>query len=453
MAKKADLFIYLKIIAVILLIALPFLASTVYRAIVAPDTHIRLAGGLPGGRYDEFIDSLVAELNENSLIQNAEGRSSNGSYHNLELLESREVDFALFQSGSDLKDDLTDEHKEILFVSNIFPEVAHLLVREGITQEQIENLEFDSVAVGNPSSGDYRVGIALLEHLGIDESSDKVRPMDYEEIIDAFKNNEIDWAIVSVGVGAEAVQTLISDGNCRLIGIPMRDAFLSKHVAYSSYIIPEGSYFSDQRKIPAEDLKSIAVHAQLLAHKDVASKTVGEILNRLNHANFLKKNRLRSLFVEGNRYALRQPEFELHAGAERYYDPSFRPFINPDFVEATEGIRSFVVSGLIGLFFLIRWIHKRNERSQAHKLDQFIDRLLEIEQEQIHLDRDYTSEESDTLEKYLDEITELRRQALTEFTAHDLNDDPAIECFISMSHGLTEKINAKLTRDAIRKSK
>ena len=108
-------------------------------------------------------------------------------------------------------------------------------------------------------------------------------------------------------------------------------------------------------------------------------------------------------------------------------------------------------SGLIGLFLLFRWLRIKSERSQAHKLDEYIHRLLAIEQEQMVLDGDYTGEQILRLEGYLDEVTELRREALEEFTAHQLNDDPAIECFISMSHALSQKVNAKLTRDAIRK--
>jgi hypothetical protein len=46
----------------------------------------------------------------------------------------------------------------------------------------------------------------------------------------------------------------------------------------------------------------------------------------------------------------------------------------------------------------------------------------------------------------LDQVTELRQEALSEFTAHELNEDRAVDCFIEMCHALSDKINAKLTR-------
>ena len=451
MPKKKAVVFWLRIVFVVFLVCLPVIISGVYRYVIRPNPNVVIAGGLEGGRYDEFTRSLVNELNDSSQLSRAKSIQTGGSYENLELLEKRKVDFALFQSGSDLSEDLADEHRDIVFVSNVFPEVAHLIVRSDITQEQIDRLDFSNVAVGVPTSGDYRVGKAVLTHFDLENPDVKVSSMEYVELIQAFQENQIEMAILTVGIGAEIVQDLIDHCNCRLIELPTRDAFLSKHVAYFSYTIPRGAYMSGSKMIPDSDLSTIAVNSQLLTHKRTPSGAVRELLKTLNHSRFLKKNRLRNLFVDGSKFATSQPEFPLHDGASIYYDPRFRPILNPDFVEATEGIRSFVVSGLIGIFFLVRWLRKRAERSQAHQLDEYIHRLLQIEQEQMGLDRDYTDEQISSLEVFLDEITQLRQEALTEFTAHDLKDDPAIECFISMSHALSEKIYTKLTRDAIRK--
>ena len=53
------------------------------------------------------------------------------------------------------------------------------------------------------------------------------------------------------------------------------------------------------------------------------------------------------------------------------------------------------------------------------------------------------------MEDLLDEVTKLRQEALSSFSANDFNEDSGFECFISMSNSLTEKINAKLTRQRI----
>lgn len=453
MSKKVNVVFFLKVLVVLSLVVLPFLASAIYQSLISPNPKVKFAGGFAGGRYDEFVQAFVAELNENSELNESTSIQSGGSYANLELLKNRKVDFALFQSGSDQKEDLETEHRKVMFISNIFPEIVHLLVREDISTERVRKLDFTKIAIGLPTSGDYRSGMALVSHLNLDREGILIKNLDYNETLEAFKAADIELAILNVGLGADVIQTFVDSAGCRLIDLPMRDAFLSKHVAYNGYTIPEGTYYSQKEKTPEQDIKSVAVHAQLLTHQDVSSVVVGEVLETLHGSKFVRQNRLRDLFLEGNAYALKQPEFSLHTGAERYYDPHFQPWINPDFVDATEGIRSFVFSALIGIFLLFRWFRVRRERSQEHNLDQFIHRILAIEQEQIQLDRDYSTKEIDQLESYLDEITELRRQALLEFTAHELNDDPAIECFINMSHALSEKINSKLTRDSIRKNR
>ena len=62
------------------------------------------------------------------------------------------------------------------------------------------------------------------------------------------------------------------------------------------------------------------------------------------------------------------------------------------------------------------------------------------------VDGEGDASEAAALQKMLDQVTVLRQEALQEFTAHELNEDRAVDCFIEMCHALSDKINAKLTR-------
>jgi hypothetical protein len=76
--------------------------------------------------------------------------------------------------------------------------------------------------------------------------------------------------------------------------------------------------------------------------------------------------------------------------------------------------------------------------------------LLDIENDQMKLDEGGASEDEILkLEDFLDEVTKLRQEALSSFSANDFNHDSGFECFILMSNSLTEKINAKLTRQRL----
>jgi len=56
----------------------------------------------------------------------------------------------------------------------------------------------------------------------------------------------------------------------------------------------------------------------------------------------------------------------------------------------------------------------------------------------------------DVLEELLDEVTQLRSDAMESFSANELMQDTGTECFIMLSNSISEKINAKLTRMRLR---
>ena len=81
-----------------------------------------------------------------------------------------------------------------------------------------------------------------------------------------------------------------------------------------------------------------------------------------------------------------------------------------------------------------------------HRLDRFIRALLQIERRQIELDSNAQAQDIDVLQDLLDEVTVLRQKALGEFSAHELSEDRGASCFMDMCHELSQKINAKITR-------
>ena len=161
---------------------------------------------------------------------------------------------------------------------------------------------------------------------------------------------------------------------------------------------------------------------------------------------------LTELFAHDNAFASAKPEFPVHAGSDHFFNPDIKPLLNPNFVEATEGLRSFVVSILVAGWFLATWLKRRSERSQTHRLDRLIHSIMDIEERQMSLDEEPSGSDIEALQRILDELTELRRKALGEFTFHDINDDRSVECFLVMCYSLSEKINAKLTRQRLEKA-
>ena len=107
------------------------------------------------------------------------------------------------------------------------------------------------------------------------------------------------------------------------------------------------------------------------------------------------------------------------------------------------------MSLIAAAWLLRRWWTRRLVRSQEHRLDRYIRKLLELERQQMEVDGEGNAEESKRLQTMLDDVTILRQEALSEFTAHELNEDRAVDCFVEMCHALSDKINAKLTRHSL----
>jgi len=161
---------------------------------------------------------------------------------------------------------------------------------------------------------------------------------------------------------------------------------------------------------------------------------------------FQRANRLGELFAEGETFATMRTLFPLHDGAVHYFEPELKPLLSADFVEATEGLRSFVVSMLFAGWLVWRWLRENRIRKQEHRLDRFIRRLLEIECQQMDLDQFASGDDFIKLNEMLDEVTTLRQEALGELTSHELHNDPAAGVFIEMCDALSNKINSKLSR-------
>jgi uncharacterized protein len=233
----------------------------------------------------------------------------------------------------------------------------------------------------------------------------------------------------------------------KLIDVPFVDALARRNTSLTRNIIPAG-YFQVAPAIPPTDFHTVSLNAQLLAGNSAPVGLVEEMTPIITDARFQRRHGLTELAEGGTAYAIQRPEFELHASASHVFYPDLKPFINPDFVEGTEGIRSFLVSLIAAAWLLRRWWTQRLIRSQEHRLDRYIRQLLELELErqQMEVDGEGNAEESKRLQTMLDDVTTLRQEALSEFTAHELNEDRGADCFVQMCHALSDKINAKLTR-------
>lgn len=457
------------------LILLPVGIGWLYREITKFPEEITIGTGPPGGRYRVIAKALEEEIITRHPDVDVTLVPTNGSLENLLLLREGKLDLALYQPGiyeafkeHDLKaleSAKTDAKKSPLprlgdpgktaFVANLYSQPAHLIIRQDakIDAENLQKmLKHKKVALGTKQSGAFGMSMILLKHFGLKKDDLAVKYADsdaadyYDDVKTGFKEGDLDAAFITMGVRAPIFNDLARTGKCAIVSIPNRKALLQNNLYLSQYTIPAGLYGDHPYIIPRTEVETVASGAQLLTREKANAYLVEAVTRIVLDKNFARQNHLNELFeYEGRAFALKKAETAIHDGAQSVYDPEFDIHL----VETGEAAYSLAVSTAIAAFFGVRWLRKRGARKKEHKLDRYIRSLLVIEEQQVGLDQGAAAKDLERLQKLLDEVTFLRQTALRELSAHELNEDRGADCFIEMCHALSNKINAKISRQRL----
>ena len=410
-------------------------------------SEITIAGGPLEGRYAQLALGLATELDHRFDI-NVIVTETHGSMENFESVQSGQAMFGLYQAETRA----ALEHEEdptstVRFVANMYPEY---LIPVTAADANVDLMELTDriVACNDLKSGDHTMMNLLLGHLG-GSHRPVTATIEYIDMPSALDEGKIDLAIIGSGLDAPVLAHLLENGKAKLARIPFLDSFVAKNPAFTQRTIPAGFFARRLGPVPDEDFATVTIPALLLASTDAPVRLVEAVTEILLDPGFQRRMDLLDLNAGGRDFAMTRPEFPMHPGASHVYHPDLKPLLNPDFVEGTEGIRSFLVSILAAMWLARRWWHRRQTLSQEHRLDRYIRDLLQIERDQIGVDG-VKPDDAEPLQRLLDRVTDLRQAALAEFTAHEMNEDQAVDCFVQMCHALSDKISGKLTRHALR---
>jgi TRAP transporter TAXI family solute receptor len=466
----------------IFLVTLPLALLWINQLWTAYPDQIKIVLGEPGGLYRPISQNLIDQLNANSSSLMEQGVTthaveSDSVWQSILKLNKNDIDFALYQAGTvplmvasrgEMQNatiaGLYSQFDDIRFVANLYSEVVHVVVPTDSPITNISQLSGSCVAMGGTDSGTLALTTFLARQLYLHDieqwSMANTNDPDgdyFNQLLDAFETGEVDAAIFTMGIQANEhisppiLPKLLNSGKFRLIPVPFGKALQQRHLLIGPFTIPKGSYRPDgNNPIPAIDLQTVAVKAKLLTHKSVDPRVVAEITNIILRERFQRNNKLGELF-ELNRadrisFASRSPEFAVHPGANAIYQPEE---FDIGQLEGWEALYSLLASFVIGTFLFIRWYLRRSRLKLEHKLDRWIHLLLDIERSQVALDADPDANDIEQLKTLLDKITKLRIEALSEFSAHELEDDNSVHFFIEMCHYLSNKINMKLSRQRI----
>lgn len=449
------------VVVIALLILTPFLIRWGYLHFTALRDEIRMATGPEHGEWRELSLNLKRSIESKTPV--AVGAPlTEGSVQHLELLqgdpEAERVDFALYMRGSRrLKHpDAPPLDPPPMLVGNLYSDYTFFLVRRDLhesgdlcTPEDLDNREAGSipfrVAVGALKTGEHTIAQAILDYYFGDERGKFTElPLNYTAVEDRFKSDELDAALITAGPQAPIFENLIQSGSCVVAEIPHVDAIVMKNVGLKKVQVPQGLFRYGKDDIPGKPMSTVASQTMLLTREDTDSKMVEEVARILLSEDFIQDNQLFELSQGGAAYATANPEFALHPGALRVYDPGLKPLVDPDFMEFTENFRSFGVSLLIGGFLVYQWYKRSRDRRIDHRLDEYFAELLAIDGSTWEVVDD--THHAEKLQESLLRVIALRNEALGEFSAKDFEEDTAADSFLHLCDSVADGFRSHLAR-------
>ena len=278
--------------------------------------------GSTTGTYFPLGNAFANVWSQKSKKINVMTHSSNGSYENIELLRSHEINLAIAQSDTvsaalEGKGKFQDRpYKDLRILMALYPEVIQIIVASESTDiNKIEDLKGHTINVGPANSGNALTAIELLKALNITTDDFTMLNMSYDEVIQAMEKHECDATIIIAGIPTKAVIELQKRIPIKIIGVDFQTAIgtTSKLNYLSSYTLSDDIYGF------GKTTNTFAVMALLITNTDLKDNLGYDLLKMIfDNIEYLKiiHERARDISIKS---ALRGVnEKYLHPGAEKF---------------------------------------------------------------------------------------------------------------------------------------
>lgn len=355
-----------------------------YRFVAPPPPNlIRIA---TGPEADSAYSRSVARYAEALRGQGfaVELVDSAGSVRNLELLRTRQVDFALVQGG------IADARRDPTLVSlgAVFFEPAWVFTRRDAGLDRLSQLRGRRIAVGPEGSGTRVLAFTLLEANAVPVDAIIPLPLAGQAAAEALLAGEVDAAIFVSAIPGRGISALMREpGRALLVDFETRAAAYATQLPSLTTVRLPRSGFSLPDDLPEEDVVMIAPAAALLAQADVHPELVSLFIRILQ-----AEHRGRQLFAPEGRFpsALNQ-DLPLHPDAARWYErgPTFLQSWLPFWVAVTVERLWVLIIPLVGIALpLIRFAPPIYTWQMEGRVLRYYEDLRRIETEALGSTRD-----------------------------------------------------------------
>lgn len=281
---------------------------------------LTFATGGTGGAYYPLGGEL-STIFESETEASVNYVESGGSLDNLGQIYQGNAQLALSQNdtaANALNGDLDEELDGVTvdnfgWVANLYPEAMHIVVREDAGIESVEDLEGQTIAVGDVGSGTRAISDAILDHYDIEYTAEETEFGDSTEML---ADGQIDASMFVVGVPVASLTELAQNTDVTLLSLEEGDAEeIAEGGFYEAYTIEADAY-----DFLEEDVTTLSVFAALIASTDEVSEDLAYDITAALFDNIDQITVDQGESIDIEEALLGIGDIPLHPGAERYFE-------------------------------------------------------------------------------------------------------------------------------------
>lgn len=287
-------------------------------------TQLQMGTGSTGGTYYPLGGEMATMLSE-TIDTDGFGVSAvetGASAENMAKIGSGDLQLGMTINGTAIaayEGEGPFEGKQIEnfgYITQIYPEVLHVVTREATGVDSIEDLEGKKVAIGPPGSGTNIVARQVLAAHGLEEGDYDAYQEDFGVASTKLQDGNIAASIAILGSPAAGIDQLQATTNdvryLEIDGEALKK--LEADTAYGAYKIPTDAYsWLD------EDVSTLAARAVLVASTNQVSEDIAYEITKSLVENSDQISHQQAKHMTAENALVGQEGLPLHPGAEKYY--------------------------------------------------------------------------------------------------------------------------------------
>ncbi|WP_291545897.1 TAXI family TRAP transporter solute-binding subunit [Brevibacterium sp.] len=269
-------------------------------------------GGELATIFEDNVDGLTVNYVESGASAENLGKIYQGEWQ-LGFTQSDTANNAVNGELEDLDGTKIDN---VGWIASLYPEAAHIIVREDSGIKSVKDLKGKKIAVGDAGSGTRAISDAILDAAGIGESDYTPEITDFGASTDMLADKQIDATIFVVGTPVAGLTQLAATTDVKLLGLDKETtSAIEEDSGAESYDIPADAY--DFLK---EDVPTVSVFASLVASTDQVSEDTAYNMTKVLFENSDKVTLDVGKLITKDTAMLGIGDVPLHPGAQKYYE-------------------------------------------------------------------------------------------------------------------------------------